>query len=58
MNRTRFLTDADEDNILAAIGSTEPSTFGEFCRGLKICPAKGDRDGWRELFAALEDDRV
>jgi hypothetical protein len=44
----------DEDNILAAIGSTEPSSFNEFCSGLKDCPAKGDREGWREVFATLE----
>lgn len=46
--------DEDEDNILAAIGSTEPSTFNEFCRGLKDCPPKGDTAGWREIFATLE----
>jgi len=44
----------DEDIVLAAIGSTEPSTFNEFCRALKGCPAKGDREGWREVFATLE----
>jgi hypothetical protein len=44
----------DEDIILSAIGSTEPSTFGEFCSALKDCPAKGDREGWREVFATLE----
>lgn len=54
MAAREFATERDEDNILAAIGSTEPSTFNEFCAGLKDCPAKGDRDGWREVFAALE----
>jgi hypothetical protein len=44
----------DEDNILSAIGSTEPSTFSEFCRALKDCPIKGDTAGWREVFATLE----
>jgi hypothetical protein len=44
----------EEDGILAAIGSTEPSSFSEFCRSLKDCPAKGDTAAWRELFAALE----
>jgi len=44
----------DEDVILAAIGSTEPSTFNEFCRALKDCPMKGDTAGWREVFATLE----
>jgi hypothetical protein len=44
----------DEDNILAAIGSTEPSSFSEFCRALKDCPAKGDTAAWREVFATLE----
>jgi len=44
----------EEDGILAAIGSTEPSTFNEFCRSLKDCPAKGDTAAWRELFATLE----
>ena len=44
----------DEDIVLAAIGSTEPSTFNEFCRALKDCPIKGDTAGWREVFATLE----
>lgn len=44
----------DEDVVLAAIGSTEPSSFSEFCRALKDCPMKGDREGWREVFATLE----
>jgi len=43
-----------EDAILAAIGSTEPSTFNEFCRGLKDCPTKGDTAGWREVFTTLD----
>ena len=44
----------EENAILAAIGSTEPSTFSEFCRAYKDCPAKGDTSAWRELFATLE----
>jgi len=44
----------EEDDILAAIGSTEPSSFSEFCRELKDCPVKGDTAAWRELFATLE----
>jgi hypothetical protein len=44
----------DEDVVLAAIGSTEPSSFNEFCRALKDCPRKGDTAGWREVFATLE----
>ena len=44
----------DEDNVLAAIGSTESSSFNEFCRSLKDCPRKGDTAGWREVFATLE----
>lgn len=46
--------EVEEDNILAAIGSTESSSFSEFCRSLKDCPAKGDTAAWRELFATLE----
>jgi hypothetical protein len=41
------------DDVLAAIGATEPSDFNEFCRGLKDCPAKGDTAGWREVFNIL-----
>ncbi len=44
----------EENAVLAAIGSTEPSTFNEFCRELKDCPSRGDKDAWRELFATLE----
>jgi DNA-binding transcriptional ArsR family regulator len=41
-----------EDTILSAIGSTEPSDFNEFCRGLGAdCP--DDREGWREVFNHL-----
>lgn len=43
-----------EDVILAAIGSTESSTFGEFCGGLGAAkPATGDREAWRALFTKL-----
>lgn len=43
-----------EIEILSAIGSTEPSTFAEFCRALRDCPERGDTAGWRELFSDLE----
>ncbi len=43
------------DNVvLAAIGSTEESDFGEFCRGLgSDCPQKGDKAEWSDLFQQL-----
>jgi hypothetical protein len=40
--------------ILRAIPSTEPATFGEFCSAYDDCPERGDREGWRELFGDLE----
>jgi hypothetical protein len=43
------------DEILSAIGSTEPSTFGEFCSALKDCPEKGDREAWAEIFGLLKE---
>jgi len=44
-----------DEKILAAIGSTEPSTFVEFCKSLgSDCPEKGDTSEWPELFANLE----
>lgn len=52
--RQQSTREIEENAVLAAIGSTEPSTFNEFCRALKDCPSKGDREGWRELFATLE----
>jgi DNA-binding transcriptional ArsR family regulator len=43
-----------EDTVLAAIGSTEETTFGEFCRALGgDCPDTGDRDGWREVMGHI-----
>lgn len=45
----------NENQILSAIGSTEPSTFAEFCRELKDCPERGDTAGWREVFTLLDD---
>lgn len=42
------------DEILAAIPSTEPATFGEFCSALPDCPEKGDREAWRDLFSQLK----
>jgi hypothetical protein len=42
-------------SILGAIGSTEASTFNEFCSGLgKHCPAKKDTPAWREIFSTLD----
>jgi hypothetical protein len=41
------------DEILAAIPSTEPATFGEFLGGLPDVPEKGDRAAWRDLFSQL-----
>lgn len=41
------------NEILAAIPSTEPATFGEFLSTLPDCPEKGDRAGWRDLFSQL-----
>jgi hypothetical protein len=43
------------DQILQAIGSTEPATFSEFCSSLQDCPVKGDREGWREVFNLLNE---
>lgn len=41
------------DEILAAIPSTEPATFTEFLGGLPDVPAKGDRAEWSALFSQL-----
>jgi hypothetical protein len=42
------------DTILAAIGSTECSSFNDFCSGLGADrPEAGDRSGWREVFSLL-----
>lgn len=41
------------NEILAAIPSTEPATFGEFLNGLPDTPEKGDREEWAELFGWL-----
>jgi hypothetical protein len=40
-------------DILLATGATEPSTFNEFCRGLRDCPERGDREGWADLFKTI-----
>lgn len=49
----------EEDlKILSVIGSTEPSTFFEFCNGLRrlnICPEKGDKAGWKQLFVKINE---
>lgn len=42
----------DEETILAAIGSTEETTFSEFCNALAgDCPE--GKDEWREMFSTL-----
>jgi hypothetical protein len=42
--------------ILKAIGSTEPSTFREFCSELgDNCPEKGDSASWGALFRLLRE---
>jgi hypothetical protein len=41
------------NEILAAIPSTEPATFSEFLDGLPDTPEKGDRGAWAELFEQL-----
>lgn len=44
----------DENTILSAIGSTEETSFNEFCSALgDDCPESGDRDGWRAVFNQL-----
>lgn len=48
------MNNVEENRILSAIGSTEPSTFAEFCRAYADCPERGDTAGWRELFGAME----
>ncbi|MEW6212922.1 MAG: hypothetical protein AB1631_31655 [Acidobacteriota bacterium] len=41
--------------LLSAIGSTEPSSFGEFCSSLGADrPEQGDRPAWSALFRELE----
>jgi hypothetical protein len=47
-------SDLTIDAILSAIGSTEPSTFGEFCNALgDDCPASGDKNGWRAVLSFI-----
>lgn len=43
-------------DLLSAIGSSEPSTFHEFCQGLKRTPSglPTGTDAWRECFAGIE----
>jgi DNA-binding transcriptional ArsR family regulator len=44
----------NEEVILSAIGSTEETTFSEFCSALGgDCPESGGREGWREVFNHL-----
>jgi hypothetical protein len=44
---------ATDNEILAAIPSTEPATFGEFLNGLPDVPEKADRSAWSDLFTQL-----
>jgi len=45
--------------LLQAIGSTEPSTFNEICRGLgDNCPERGDSQSWGQLFRMIEEAEV
>lgn len=42
--------------LLEAIGSTEPSSFNEVCRALgDNCPEKGDKMEWAALFSGLDE---
>jgi hypothetical protein len=44
----------NEETVLAAIGSTEETSFNEFCRALgDDCPESGNRNGWREVLSHL-----
>ena len=44
----------NEEIILSAIGSQEPSTFSEFCSALDDnCPE--EKSEWAKLFRALEE---
>lgn len=38
-----------------ATSSTEPSTFSEYCRGLRDCPERGDSAAWADLFKAISN---
>jgi hypothetical protein len=46
-------TTVTNNEILAAIPSTEPATFSEFLNALPDVPEKGDREAWAELFEQL-----
>lgn len=42
------------ETLLEAIGSQEPSDFGEICNALgDDRPEKGDKEGWTEFFALI-----
>lgn len=41
------------DELLAAIPSTEPCTFSEFLAGLPDVPERGHSSEWAELFDQL-----
>lgn len=44
-----------EQDLLDAIGSTEPSSFNEFLHALgDEAPEREDKTGWRKLFKAIE----
>jgi DNA-binding MarR family transcriptional regulator len=43
----------NEETVLAAIGYSEETTFGEFCTALAgDCPE--NREEWRDLFSLLQ----
>lgn len=49
------LIEMDRDIVLSAVASTEPSTIWEFFDGLgEHCPAKCDRQAWREVYELVE----
>lgn len=53
-----FTLTEEELKLLSIVGSTEPSTFFEFCNGLRnidLIPEKGDKVGWSQLFRCVND---
>jgi hypothetical protein len=44
------------DGLMKCIGSTEPSTFNEFCRALQerdLLPPKSDQEEWKTVWARI-----
>lgn len=51
-----FIWSENDKLILSIIPYTETMSFGELCNALRnvsLCPMKGDKQGWRELFQLL-----